>query len=336
MARLVINLIPAGQLHDLAHVHDQNPVGHVPDDGQVMGNENQRQAQLFLQVLEQVDDLRLYGHIKCADRLVAHHQPGIDHQGTGNADALALAAGHFVRIAVDVFRPQAHHFQDAHDPLTHLQPRHARIQRAGRILKYQLDFTPLAAQGLLACLRQVLAAPQNLAAPGALEAQNGPRQGGFSAARLAHDAQRLGPVDIKTDAVDRANALIIAPEKRAGINPKTDLKVSHLQHGISHHPLSLPGGRLSRWQRLQRPSPISLSSGMVRHLSQAYGQRSRNGQPCGTSSRLGGLPGMAWSIPDWSRSSRGTESSSPLVYGCWGSANSSCTPALSISVPRWE
>ena len=47
------------RIDDLAEIHDGNTVRHVFDDCQIMADEQQREAELPLQVLQQVDDLRL-------------------------------------------------------------------------------------------------------------------------------------------------------------------------------------------------------------------------------------------------------------------------------------
>jgi hypothetical protein len=46
-------------LDDPAEVHDRNAVGHMTDDGEVVRNEEVRQAKLFLEVDEKVHDLGL-------------------------------------------------------------------------------------------------------------------------------------------------------------------------------------------------------------------------------------------------------------------------------------
>ena len=53
----------------------------------------------LLQILQQVDDLRLDRHVERRDRLVADDQVGLGSERAGDADALALAAGELVRIA---------------------------------------------------------------------------------------------------------------------------------------------------------------------------------------------------------------------------------------------
>jgi hypothetical protein len=56
----------------------------------------------LLQVLQQVDDLRLDRDVERRDRLVADDELGLDGERAGDADALALAAGELVRAAAHV------------------------------------------------------------------------------------------------------------------------------------------------------------------------------------------------------------------------------------------
>ena len=71
------------------------------DDGQVVGDEQIRQAEFFLQVLQQVDDLRLNGHVQRRHRLVADDEIGVDRKRPSDADALPLTAAELVRIAAE-------------------------------------------------------------------------------------------------------------------------------------------------------------------------------------------------------------------------------------------
>ena len=50
-------------------------------------------AEVLLQVQEQVEDLRLNAHVERADRLVGDDELGLAGKRRGDADALALAAG---------------------------------------------------------------------------------------------------------------------------------------------------------------------------------------------------------------------------------------------------
>ncbi len=62
---------------------------------------------LALQVHQQVEDLRLNGHVQRRDRLVADDELRIERQRAGDADALAAAAVQLVRIGVDQPAPPA-------------------------------------------------------------------------------------------------------------------------------------------------------------------------------------------------------------------------------------
>jgi hypothetical protein len=64
----------------------------VAHDRQVVGDEQIGQLEAVLEVVEQVDDLRLHRHVERGDRLVQHDQPRLERQRPRDADALALAA----------------------------------------------------------------------------------------------------------------------------------------------------------------------------------------------------------------------------------------------------
>ena len=103
------------QFHHFAQVHDRHMGGDVLYHTQIMGDEDQRDAQLLLQVHEQVDDLGLDRHIQGGDALVTDDQLGTDGQGAGNTKPLALAAGKLMEMCIrdsyggycgsDVLRP---------------------------------------------------------------------------------------------------------------------------------------------------------------------------------------------------------------------------------------
>ena len=57
-----------------AGVHDQDVVGHLGDDAEVVGDHDDRRVELALEVLEQVEDLRLHGHVESGRRLVGDEQ----------------------------------------------------------------------------------------------------------------------------------------------------------------------------------------------------------------------------------------------------------------------
>ncbi len=91
------DIVGLAVLHQVAQVHNAHRVRDMLDDGQVVGDKEIGQVTLFLQALEQVDDLRLNRNVQRGDRLVADDELRVQRQGAGNADTLALAAGKFVR-----------------------------------------------------------------------------------------------------------------------------------------------------------------------------------------------------------------------------------------------
>jgi hypothetical protein len=65
-----------------------------------VGDEEVGQAELALQVLEQVDDLRLHDTSSAETGSSQTMSFGLERERAGDADALALAAGELVRVAV--------------------------------------------------------------------------------------------------------------------------------------------------------------------------------------------------------------------------------------------
>ena len=71
----------------------------------------------LLQLHEQVDDLRLDRDVERRHRLVADEQARLERQRAGDADALALAAGELVRVALGHVGQQADHGDQLGDAL---------------------------------------------------------------------------------------------------------------------------------------------------------------------------------------------------------------------------
>src|ERR1051326_305510 len=106
-----------GELDDLAEIHDRDAPADVLDDGDVVGNEEIREAEFLLQIAKQIDDLRLHRDVERRYRLVANDQPGVERPRAGDAAALALSAREFVREAVERFRSEADLAGQHLDPL---------------------------------------------------------------------------------------------------------------------------------------------------------------------------------------------------------------------------
>ena len=72
-----------------------------------MADEQIGDAELLLQVLHQVQHLRLHRHVQCTDRLVGHDEFRAGDERPGNGDALALAARKLVRVFVKITAAQS-------------------------------------------------------------------------------------------------------------------------------------------------------------------------------------------------------------------------------------
>ena len=64
-----------------------------------MRDEQVGQAEVALQLRQQVDDLRADADVERGDRFVANDELWPERKGAGDADALALSAGELVGIA---------------------------------------------------------------------------------------------------------------------------------------------------------------------------------------------------------------------------------------------
>ncbi len=159
---LAVELVVDGELDDATQVHHGDPVGDVAHDREIVGDEQVGQAELPLELLQQVDDLRADRHVEGADGLVADDEVGLDRERPGDADALALAARELVRVAVDGVGVDADQVEQLLDPalalvaraqlvdeqrLAHdVAQRHAAVERGVGVLKDHLHAAPLAAQ----------------------------------------------------------------------------------------------------------------------------------------------------------------------------------------------
>ncbi|MNN53878.1 hypothetical protein D3C81_1686660 [compost metagenome] len=65
-----------------------------------MGDKQKGGVCLFLNVLQEIYNLRLNGDIESADRFIGNNQLRLHNKGPCNTDALSLPPGKLMRIAV--------------------------------------------------------------------------------------------------------------------------------------------------------------------------------------------------------------------------------------------
>ena len=78
--------------NDLPPMHYRNAVGQILNDTEIMRDEEIGNVTLALQILEQVQNLRLHRYVQRRGRFVANEYLGLDGQGSGNGDALTFPA----------------------------------------------------------------------------------------------------------------------------------------------------------------------------------------------------------------------------------------------------
>ncbi len=103
------------------------------DDAEIVRDEDDRHPQLALQLLEQLEDLRLNRHVERRRRLVGDQHGRLARQRHRDHHALAHAARHLMRILVDALRGRRNA-----DALEHLdRPRRAPARAVDALVQHQ-------------------------------------------------------------------------------------------------------------------------------------------------------------------------------------------------------
>ena len=103
MAGLVEDLVDGARLHDLAGVHDVHIIGDFGHNAQVVGDVDDRDAALFLDGADQLQDFGLNGHVQSGGGLITDEQVGVAGQRDGDDHALPHTAGQFSGISIAKF-----------------------------------------------------------------------------------------------------------------------------------------------------------------------------------------------------------------------------------------
>ena len=82
-------------------VHDHDPIRHLSDHTEVVGDEQNAHADLALQLAHQIQDLRLNRHVQGGRRFVRDQQGRIARERHRNHHALTHAARHLMRVIGD-------------------------------------------------------------------------------------------------------------------------------------------------------------------------------------------------------------------------------------------
>ena len=101
MHRIPEDFLRLAVLHDLACVHNRNPIRHVGHDAQIVRDKDNGKMSLLLDLIDQLQNLGLNGHVQSRGRLVADQNIRICRQCDSNHDSLPHAAGKLKRILVE-------------------------------------------------------------------------------------------------------------------------------------------------------------------------------------------------------------------------------------------
>ena len=197
----------------------------------------------LLELLHQVDDLRLDRDVERRHGLVADEEVRVERERAGEADPLPLAAGELVRVArpgvggqADRLQQLAHRLAEllaaaavhAQRLADHARNRVARVQRRVRILEDHLHPPPQRAHLRLAEVGDVGAVEGDLPGGRLVEAEERAADGRLAAARLADEPERLAALDLERDAVDGLDVADVAVHHDAAPDREPDLEVVDL------------------------------------------------------------------------------------------------------------
>src|SRR5690554_6330987 len=195
--RALEELLGGRQFDDPPQIHHRDAIRDMLHDREVMGDKKIAKIILFLKILEQVDDLGLDRDVERADRLVADDEVWVEGERARDADALALAAGEFMRIARDIGGLQADALEQALDDAATLLALgdaveldgladdaldgHARVQAREGVLEDDLHLAAQRAHLLGLQVIDAVVAEVDLAGSRLEQAQNRAPGGGLSA-----------------------------------------------------------------------------------------------------------------------------------------------------------
>ena len=270
MQRAGVKYVSRGDLHHAAKAHHHDLMADMAHHGKVVRDEDQSQTDLILQIHQQVDDLRLNGHVQGRDRFIADDQLGRADDRTGDADTLGLPAGEFVGVALREIGGQADQaqgfygagvqfgtgqtgFKDGQRTRDDAAKRHAPVKGGDRVLKNDLQFRPPAAQGVGGHRSHILTLPQHGAGGRFDQPQHGAAQGGFATAAFANHAQGATGVQRQIGVMDDGQDAGAGENAHAG-NGIADLQMPRFQqcHGAP-----------VRWQAAWRLGAMGKRGGWV-------------------------------------------------------------------------
>ena len=293
MLRRLEKTLGRGGFDDRSGIHHGHPVGHARHHAQVVTDPDHRHVTRRPQLGDQVQNLRLNGHVERRRGLVGNQQIGIAGQRHRDHRPLAHPAGKLVGVVVEPrFGPLDTHGPEQFDgaiaglatPQPTVHRKHLgqlspdgehRVESGARVLKDHADLGPAHAPDALVVEGEEVAALEahrvgvHLCPVGGQQTEHREHRGRLAAAAFAHQRQGLAAPHREADAVDRVDDSPVAEE--AGVEAAHAEEVGGGAGGLRHRHRADAGG----------PAKRARSSRMLTHSPRP----SDSMQPC-TRSRL--------------------------------------------------
>ncbi len=220
---MVENRIGRAVFHDAATAHHSDIIRQIVNHAQIMRDENHSDTHFLYQIGKQVENLALDGDIERGDRFICQQQGRLRRYGTGNGNALALAAGKLMRILVHVLRTEPHALHErCHNFLTPAagerlalpqrlcqggKDAETRVKRCVGILEHHLKIQTPAAHLTRRQCGKVSTIQHNAPGGHRLQLHDGAGEGRLAAAALAHQAENTPASDREAHIIHRAHHL---------------------------------------------------------------------------------------------------------------------------------
>ena len=243
MQRLIEDLVTACLLDHLAGVHNHDIIRYFSDDTEIMGDHHNRGTGLLLQLVDQIEDLRLDRHIEGRGRLVTDQELRITAQCHRDHHTLTHTAGKLMRILIEatLCERDLHELQHLDRALLRFLLRHIlvqkqcldellsdgehRIQRGHRLLENHRDLLAADLTHLiLGHLYDIFSIEEDLATLDLTrlldQSHDGKRGHTLSTAGLTYDTQCLSLLHIEGNIIDRLY--------KAGLGMKVGFQILYL------------------------------------------------------------------------------------------------------------
>ena len=268
MLRLLEDRQGGGGLDEPAGVHDGHPVAEFDHERHVVRDEQDREPELALQILDLGHDLLLHDDVERRGGLVHDQQRGTQRRRHRDDDALPHAPGELVRICAQAIVRDADEVKQLvaaaqglllGEPLVGridvgdlVADRHDGVERVHRALEHHRHLPPAERTQFVRAQREhVCAAEPDRSTRDdrrvAQQPQDGVRDRRLAAAGLSGQAEHLALTDGEAHAVDGAH--------RTGIRHVFHREVGDFEQGSTHRassfvvPVAVTGRRRGRRRR---------------------------------------------------------------------------------------